>query len=610
MPYSAILAHPEEIRLGKDGDPVYGDRAAKTWMAIEKLAASKGSERLVNFSSAVSGVTPWIGEITGEHAAGLLAQTDDAPVLMPAYIDLWSQTSPVPATDPEISLFLHGKDRSPASIQIVWRADVEEADLRAARGGYRMRELLGAIPPKSGEAIEVSLVAARRWLNTVGTDRVDNFDFSDALERSGEEDRTTHGALAFRWAGPDSDWSTVVRPGQLRPNDLIVVPADYGGCDEFGWDPASKQRVRDVASDAAQPFARRRFALRLTAKLLGDMATAVSDADDPSIAAQRERVSDFSASFLQLTEELRDGLTKAHALTVIAALREAQPPGPIEGALAGLAAWRTQRRPRPQLIMPYGDDQEGRPRGIVLLASKGIVLPNGGADGISDGGTPATEDDWLGSGSGEAQLLGEHSDDVCERARASASRVGLVQNVTDDLALSGFLHDTGKADFRFQTMLYGGNWFEVDDNKVLAKSGGRLRPDARESSGLPEHWRHEALSVRIAREHNRFCSAHDPELVLWLIGVHHGYGRPLFPNADEEPPKALPQILGGLQVASGPGPQSLAFEFNGLDWAQLFEHLKIRYGVWELARMEAILRLADHRASETTAELSRQGNVG
>jgi CRISPR-associated endonuclease/helicase Cas3 len=102
----------------------------------------------------------------------------------------------------------------------------------------------------------------------------------------------------------------------------------------------------------------------------------------------------------------------------------------------------------------------------------------------------------------------------------------------------------------------------------------------------------------------RFAEAKDPELVLWLIGTHHGYGRPFFPHADRDDTKErteLPAVLGiPSTLAAGPGPQSLAYECEGrgLDWPSLYELLKARYGVWELARMEAILRLADHRASE------------
>jgi CRISPR-associated endonuclease/helicase Cas3 len=80
--------------------------------------------------------------------------------------------------------------------------------------------------------------------------------------------------------------------------------------------------------------------------------------------------------------------------------------------------------------------------------------------------------------------------------------------------------------------------------------------------------------------------ADDPDLVLWLVGSHHGYGRPFFPHQD--PKEEAPDV----------GPQSLAFDWKGFDWPSLFGQLMARYGAWELARMEAILRLADHRASE------------
>ena len=85
----------------------------------------------------------------------------------------------------------------------------------------------------------------------------------------------------------------------------------------------------------------------------------------------------------------------------------------------------------------------------------------------------------------------------------------------------------------------------------------------------------------------RFSEAHDPHLVLWLVGTHHGFGRPFFGFADSE--------------NSNKGPQSLAYDFGGLDWPAMFDRLRQHYGIWRLAWLETILRLADHRASEAEA---------
>ena len=112
----------------------------------------------------------------------------------------------------------------------------------------------------------------------------------------------------------------------------------------------------------------------------------------------------------------------------------------------------------------------------------------------------------------------------------------------------------------------------------------------------------------MALSHPRFAEAHDCALVLWLIGTHHGFGRPFFDFFDPcEGWKRSDGLLACLGVenwrlAPGYGPESLAFEFDGADWAAMYAALKERYGTWRLAHWEAILRLADHRASESESE--------
>jgi CRISPR-associated endonuclease/helicase Cas3 len=595
-PFATIVgAHDDR---GKP-DPVYGEAASVTWETLLALSQSRGEGDGVDFGLARPPHTAWIGDIaeTDKEGRSLLAPKASAPVLMPAYVDLWSQTSPVPAADPEIGLFLHGPDRSSASVQIVWRADLAADDLdpAARAAGFDPVALFSAVPPRPAEAVEVSLAAARAWLRaaaeTAASGQAEAVDFADVPGQDEAEPNDRRGRPAFRWAGSDSPATGVVYADSLRPHDVIIVPADYGGCDRWGWNPGCRQPVSDVADRAVLPFAGRRYALRLEPRLIAAQAPM---GEDEGATAEREQFARFASALGDLLTDLRDGLlSRRDGAALVDALQKAEPPPCLATALARLAGGRDRKRQRVQPVFPYGLDAQERDRGVLLLASNGVAI---GAAAEDEGGLPVTEDDLLGSTPGFRQTLDAHSGEVRRYAEKFAAALGLAPALAGDVALAAYLHDWGKRDARFQALLYGGDWFSVDEEVVLAKSDRRASAVVRDRLGL-RHWRHEALSVRLARRHDRFAEAHDPELVLWLIGVHHGYGRPLFPHADPEEP------------ADDPGPQSLSFSFDGWDWPQLFERLKNRYGVWELARLEAIVRLADHRASEAAEPRAARGEA-
>jgi CRISPR-associated helicase Cas3, subtype Dpsyc len=556
--YAAIIADKSDISARAD-DPVYGKAIKPAWDYLLSVATKENGALSVNFGiEKMNALSP-----PGRDA---LTEKPDAPVLLPAHLDLLSQTSPIPAADPEVALYLHGPDRQPDSITIIWRADIDPSwrDQDVVR-------LLTLVPPRSTEAIELPLWAVRRWLE--GRRKLAG-DVAD-VPAPGADDEEPGGKRIFRWKGNDerSQW---IDAAMLRPGDTIVAPARYGGVDAFGWNPGCDAPASDVAQKAAEPFAGKRFSVRIAPGLL------------------EERVSDeaLAAALAELRAERGE--------TVRRALFDLDLPAEIRQALNWLGAAR-KRRIIVDLTL-YGENEKGEPRGVVLVAPFGVEIPEAEQviDHGEDGRPNSTEDDTAGSIFDFPLSLVEHSRDVERKAEAFARCAGLPASHVADLKLAGFLHDQGKRDPRFQAWLHFGDPLGFDpggEKDVLAKSGRTLPPAARERSGLPDHWRHEALSVRLACTDVRLAQANDPDLVLWLVGTHHGYGRPLYPHHD---PIEKPPVV---------GPQSLAFDWNGLDWPSLFARLKARYGVWELARMEAILRLADHRASEEARErIAREGD--
>ena len=87
-------------------------------------------------------------------------------------------------------------------------------------------------------------------------------------------------------------------------------------------------------------------------------------------------------------------------------------------------------------------------------------------------------------------------------------------------------------------------------------------------------------------------------LARYLIGTHHGRGRPLPPvvpdlGADDGARIRLDWDDEVLEAPVAHGLESLA-----AGWADLFWDLNAQYGLWGLAYLEAVTRLADHRHSE------------
>ena len=570
----AIIALSDDIAKRAD-DPVYGDRIRLTWETLAGLAGDKG----VDFGISA------LEEALKAHdidAADLAAPRENAPTIMPAYLDLWSHTSPRPTADPEVGLFLHGAARAPADVSIVWRSDIDFLEENGVEDSVR-RDVIGKLmelaPPRATEMAVVPLWAARNWLRGGTADAA--ADIADVPERESEDPPAGRAGArwAFRWAGRGDPRTGTVRAGDVRPDDILIVPARYGGCDEFGWNPGDGRPVKDIADEAAKPYRGRRAFARVARDMVAD--------DDDS-------------RWNRIAESLADeGVAAGERLdAVLSALQGDSESSPRRDGREALKALRPKGR-RLVIEFPYGD----RSNGAVFVAPNG--LDDGGAD--PDDGAPATEHDEFSHAAGAPVLLNDHGNRVRRFAGEFAEALCRDNDIAKDLRLAACLHDAGKADERFQLMLSGGNPWNRPDNGLLAKSRNLSPPNAWARSGLPAGWRHEALSVRMARAHPAFAQAHDPALVLWLIGSHHGFGRPFYgfadPDADEAHGK-LPSCLGAdtwSSMAGKAGPESPCFDFDGMGWPELFVSLKRHYGIWGLAHLEAVLRLADHRASEEEA---------
>ena len=570
-----VVVHDKSVK----DDPVYGLAIAETvrWLkATMPKPTKKRPEPQIDFGIVALKVP------AGDSLTKLLAPKPNAPTLLPAYLDLWAQTSPAPAQLPDVSLWLHGPSSGPADVQIVWRGDLTEDVLE--RGGVdAATAIVAAVRPSTLEAMSLPFVAARAWLanhtvrelgDTEGAS-TDDIDEREAARRSAPSRK------ALRWKGDESE---IVDATGLRPGHTIVVPASYGGINSGCFDPTSVDAVSDRAEQAGL-FGRVHPVLRLHPIVIEQLGLSLplDDVDEARAALARlSSNSDWPAWKRLWAERLAKG--------------------------------------RSSFVVP------GDPSWVVLEAKRVLIAELRDVllvENTLENGVELTTDGDDSFCAGRAVSLSVHSADVETFAREYAIRCGLGKWLAEHVALAGWLHDIGKADRRFQLLLRGGSEVEYfKDESPWAKSAipsgaKEQRRVARLRSGYPGGGHlHAVQSVAMLQGHSGALRERleqvdagkepDLDLVLHLVASHHGECRPFAPALIDDCPVDV-SLAGHRSKTFGTINFAATTSNHGLHkldspLADRFWGLTAKYGWQELCWLEAILRLADHRASEEEQE--------
>ncbi|MGD1277502.1 MAG: type I-U CRISPR-associated helicase/endonuclease Cas3 [Tepidisphaeraceae bacterium] len=173
-------------------------------------------------------------------------------------------------------------------------------------------------------------------------------------------------------------------------------------------------------------------------------------------------------------------------------------------------------------------------------------------------------------------LWDDHTRDVVANVKRFTNTLPLSADLKNALLIAARFHDFGKKRDHWQRSIGNPNpappWY--------AKSGKDWRP-----RGLGSY-RHEFGSLLDILEQDDFKKlANKPELqelILHLIGAHHGFARPYFP----------PEC-----TVDSPAHSTAVADAMAREIPRRFGRLQRRYGRWGLAYLEGLLRTADYEAS-------------
>lgn len=560
---AAILIREEDAREDRS-DPIYGTAIAKCWrMLDEKAMPGTGNKgpKVVDF-----GIESLESLLAGmQDPSEFLAPRPDAPILLPAHLDLLCQTAPPPSVEPDIQIFLHGIDRGEPEARVVWRADLDPANVDT------WEETIALCPPTSAEALSLSLHRLRRWLTNAST----TGDTADVEGVALDEDNGKDGMRpVLLWAGRDRS-RPIRRASDIRPNDVVVVPAAYGmePLSQAAPTQAFGQAQLDLW-EATLAAAGKPAALRINRSVLlpwldcPPVRDLLALAYDPACAR----------------EDIQNSIDAVLAYQLTSQDDPASPPPWLYDLLRAAPPSRIERHPG---------------GGIVVFGRLADARLDAEPDLFSD-------DDDLLSATGQEVSLAVHSESVVQPVKKLANHC-LAEDFLAPLRTAACWHDAGKLDERFQVLLRQGDELAAIDGEPLAKSADippspAQRRAIRAASGLPLDFRHEMLSLQLAERYAPLpASKAISDLVLHLIASHHGHARPFAPAS---PDLVLPAVYGSLDgvhidLSSQERGSLLRPHTIGAGIPERFWRLTRRYGWWGLAYLEAMLRLGDWYGSRS-----------
>ena len=459
------------------------------------------------------------------------------PQLLPAHLWEWAKTSVPPPGRAPIEVFLDPDENQLAPVQVAWRAGIRD-EVRAPAG----RRLW--VPITADEIVEVPIRDANETLAGLGREVL-------VVEDDG-------GSVGVR---PVVD-GVVPR---VRPGEIVVLDTSDGGYDRWGWAPGARSTVSDqrMRTSDLLPVNKPLFAALLDQAGTGgeerqQVLELVSAAVDPPNDGEEPEPADRVAG-------------AALAVAALASALTAGDPG---------LAWRLRAASASSVELP--DDRTA----IVRLKLR--------TRGQRSGPVRVDAFDELSFVADDPTVLADHLAEVGEAAREVAAALGLDDALAIACRLAGAMHDAGKADTRFQ------RWLAPDDDARAPLAKSKYDPARSERhrlrSGWPRGGRHELLSLRLAAgwASRATVDGVDVDLVLHLVGSHHGWGRPSFhPVEDPSPPGEVRWRIDGIEVAA-----SADLSTYEVDQPGRFRRLCERYGLWGLAVLEAAVRQSDHALSE------------